>query len=112
MVGNSRPKICKPMLAKRPDDLPAKALLLAALGDATRLSLVARLGNGEQCSISVLTQGGQISRQAVTKHLRVLQRARIVRQRWVGRESLFQLDPRPIHELSVFLDSVSRQWDA
>jgi DNA-binding transcriptional ArsR family regulator len=55
------------------------APLFAALGDETRLALLAKLGDGQQRSISQLTEGSAVTRQAITKHLRVLERARIVR---------------------------------
>jgi|SRR5580704_14262989 DNA-binding transcriptional ArsR family regulator len=87
------------------------ARLFAALGDATRLSLVAKLSGGEPCSISELTRGSRLTRQAITKHLRVLERAALVRSARRGRESLFALDPEPMHELKKCLDHVSEQWD-
>jgi DNA-binding transcriptional ArsR family regulator len=55
--------------------------------------------------------GSKLTRQAITKHLRVLERARIVHGFRAGRESLFELDPRPINELRKYLDLASRQWD-
>lgn len=100
------------MSASRPRGLKTKAALFSALGDETRLSLVVRLGTGQRCSISDLTEGTSLTRQAVTKHLRVLQRARIVHPSRAGRESLFQLDPQPIRDLSAYLESVSNQWDS
>ncbi|HEV2297967.1 MAG TPA: metalloregulator ArsR/SmtB family transcription factor [Candidatus Acidoferrales bacterium] len=87
------------------------ALVFAALGDATRLSLVARLCEGQSCSISRLTQGSRLTRQAITKHLRVLERAGIVRSAHAGRESLFEIDLEPIAEAREYLDFVSAQWD-
>ena len=87
------------------------ALVFAALGDATRLTLVAKLGSGEPRSISQLTRGSKLTRQAITKHLRVLEGVGIVRGIHVGRESLFELDPEPIAELKQYLDFVSEQWD-
>lgn len=88
-----------------------QAPIFAALGDETRLSLLAKLGDGEPRSISQLTRGSRLTRQAITKHLRVLQKARIVRCSRAGRESRFILDPRPIDDLRQFLNSVSAQWD-
>lgn len=87
------------------------APLFAALGDPTRLSLVARLSAGEPYSISQLTAGSHLTRQAVTKHLRVLERAGLVRHVRAGRERRFELNPRPLHDLRRYLDSVSAQWD-
>ncbi|MDQ2843289.1 MAG: metalloregulator ArsR/SmtB family transcription factor [Acidobacteriota bacterium] len=91
--------------------LAAKATVFAALGDETRLSLLTKLCRGNRYSISELTEGTKLTRQAVTKHLRVLERVRIVHAKRAGRESLFELDPQPIHELSVYLETVSKQWD-
>jgi DNA-binding transcriptional ArsR family regulator len=87
------------------------APVFAALGDETRLSLVVKLSGGQRFSITQLTAGSQLTRQAVTKHLRVLQKARIARCIRLGRESLFEFNPRPVIELRQYLDLVSRQWD-
>ncbi len=87
------------------------ARVFAALGDATRLLLVAKLSGGQQRSISQLTRGSRLTRQAITKHLRVLERAEIVHSVRTGRESLFALDPEPMDELKKYLDRVSGQWD-
>ncbi len=87
------------------------APVFAALGDETRLSLVARLAGGAPHSISQLTAGSKLTRQAVTKHLRVLERVGIVRGIRAGRESRFQLDPAPFEEIKSYLDQVSEQWD-
>jgi DNA-binding transcriptional ArsR family regulator len=87
------------------------ARVFAALGDATRLSLVAKLCGGEPRSISDLARGSRLTRQAITKHLRVLERAALVHSVRTGRESLFALDPEPMYELRKYLDHVSEQWD-
>jgi DNA-binding transcriptional ArsR family regulator len=89
----------------------AHAPLFAALGDETRLSLLAKLCGGRPRSISQLTKGSRLTRQAITKHLRVLENVGIVRSRRTGRESLFQFDPEPIEEIKNYLDLVSEQWD-
>ena len=89
----------------------ARALVFAALGDETRLGLVTALSSGEPASIAQLTAGSPLTRQAITKHLRVLERAGIVRSLHVGRESLFAFDPRPLSELHDYLDRMSRRWD-
>jgi DNA-binding transcriptional ArsR family regulator len=81
------------------------------LGDETRLLLVARLSSGEPHSISRLTEGSRLTRQAITKHLRVLEGAGMVRGVRSGRESLFQFDPAPIREVRDYLDVVSQEWD-
>lgn len=89
----------------------AHAPIFAALGDETRLLLVAKLCRGQPYSISQLTAGAKLTRQAITKHLRVLERAGIVRCVPRGRERLFELDPEPIEEIQKYLDLVSEQWD-
>lgn len=89
----------------------AKAPVFAALGDETRLRLVAKLCAGQPRSISQLTEGSRLTRQAITKHLRVLERARIVRSVRSGRESLFEFDPKPIDDIKQYLDWISGQWD-
>jgi DNA-binding transcriptional ArsR family regulator len=81
------------------------------LGDATRLALVARLIDGEVSSIAQLTAGTRLTRQAVTKHLRVMQRAGMVRCTRSGRESLFALELEPIESALTYLDSLAQQWD-
>lgn len=89
----------------------AHARVLAALGDETRLALVARLASGESCSIAELTQGRRLTRQAVTKHLRVLERAGIVHSARSGREALFKFDPQPVRAANEYLIDVARQWE-
>ena len=89
----------------------AHAPVFAALGDETRLALVAKLCGGQPRSISQLTRGSKLTRQAITKHLRVLERAQIVRSVRAGRESLFEYDPKPIEDIKTYLDFVSEQWD-
>ena len=91
--------------------LRARASVFAALGDETRLSVLAKLCGGEPQSIARLTAGSKLTRQAVTKHLRVLEKAGVVRSVRAGRESLFALEPQPIDEVRAYLDHVSQQWD-
>jgi len=90
---------------------PAHAPVFAALGDETRLSLVAKLCRGQPRSISQLTEGSKLTRQAITKHLRVLESAGVVHSVRSGRESLFEFDPVPMQEIKKYLDLVSEQWD-
>lgn len=87
------------------------ASTFAALGDRTRLSLLGKLSHGHPCSISQLTHGSRLTRQAITKHLRVLERARIVRSVRSGRHALFELDSEPVRELCDYLDRISAEWD-
>lgn len=91
--------------------MKTSAEVFAALGDETRLSLLAKLIRGEPQSITRLTAGTRLTRQAVTKHLRVLEGAGVVRSVRVGRESRFELELRRIEEVRAYLDDVSRQWD-
>jgi DNA-binding transcriptional ArsR family regulator len=99
------------MSLKRPSSARAKAAIFAALGDETRLSLLSRLCSGQRYSIAELTEGTKLTRQAVTKHLRVLERVRIVHGTREGRQSLFQFDPHPVIEMKEYLELVSKQWD-
>ena len=87
------------------------AAVFAALGDETRLSLIAQLATGERRSITQLTEQSVLTRQAITKHLRVLEGAGIVHSVRSGRKSLYELDPEPIREANEFLEVVSKQWD-
>ena len=89
----------------------AKARVFAALGDKTRLALVARLCSGEAASISPLADDSKLTRQAITKHLGVLERAGIVSSTQSGRERLFSFEDEPIKELQQYLASVSKQWE-
>ena len=91
--------------------LRANAEVFAALGDETRLGLLASLLQGEPRSIVQLTEGTRLTRQAVTKHLRVLEGVGVVRAQRVGRESRFTLDPRPLVDAQTYLDHVAKQWD-
>ena len=81
----------------------AHAPVFAALGDQTRLA-VEKLCGGQPHSISQLTSGTRLTRQAITKHLRVLEHAGIVHSFRAGRESLFKFDPQPI-------ENGSEAWD-
>jgi DNA-binding transcriptional ArsR family regulator len=87
------------------------ASVFAALGDATRLKLVARLNDGKTRSIAQLADGFELTRQGVTKHLRVLERAGIVRSATVGRESQFVYVPGAVKQATSYLETVSQQWD-
>lgn len=89
----------------------SRASVFAALGDPTRLGLLAKLTGGEPQSIARLTTGTKLTRQAVTKHLRVLQSAGVVQAVKSGRESRFTLDPAPLVGAQAYLEHVSQQWD-
>jgi DNA-binding transcriptional ArsR family regulator len=88
-----------------------QAPVFAALGDPTRLSLVAKLAGGQPHSISELTSGSRLSRQAITKHLRVLESVGIVHSVRKGRESRYAFNPEPMANIREYLDLVSKQWD-
>jgi DNA-binding transcriptional ArsR family regulator len=100
------------MSAKRPSSVRARAAAFAALGDETRLLLLSRLCDGERHSIRRLTQGTRLTRQAVTKHLRLLADVRMVHATREGRETLYTFNPQPGMELQAYLELVSNQWDA
>ena len=88
-----------------------QAHIFAALGDETRLSLIARLCRVSRQSISQLAEGTNLTRQAVTKHLQVLERVGLVRSVRKGRETLFEFDAAPIETMTQYLDLVAGQWD-
>jgi DNA-binding transcriptional ArsR family regulator len=89
----------------------AHAPVFAALGNETRLSLLAKLGGGRRRSISQLAEGSKVTRQAIAKHLRVLEQAGIVRSVRHGRESLFAYEPRAVEAAGAYLDRIAAQWD-
>ena len=100
--------------AKTPPPQPAQpgpAGVFAALGDETRLRLVAVLCVGGAVSIAQLTSTTDITRQAVTKHLHVLAGAGLVHHVKVGRERLWQFDPQQLDEARRSLDLIAQQWD-
>jgi DNA-binding transcriptional ArsR family regulator len=88
------------------------APVFAALGDETRLSLVARLCCESPQSIAQLARRSPLTRQAISKHLQVLRAAGIVASVRVGRESRYALRPEPIDRTRDYLDDVSKRWDA
>jgi DNA-binding transcriptional ArsR family regulator len=101
------------MLPRRPEArLNAAAPVFAALGDATRLRLVARLCTGGPASIAALTANVDVTRQAVTKHLHVLQDAGLVRGLRQGREQMWEIEPAKLDEARQCLDIISAHWDA
>ena len=87
------------------------APIFAALGDRTRLSLLIKLSDGQTQSIVRLASDTRLTRQAVTKHLRVLEKAGLVSSIRVGRESQFTYNAEPIAAAKSFLDTVAAQWD-
>jgi DNA-binding transcriptional ArsR family regulator len=89
----------------------SSAPIFAALGDATRLRIIAILCAGGALSISQLTEGSAITRQAVTKHLQVLAEAGLVHDIKVGRERRWQFEPTELETARRALDQIAAQWD-
>lgn len=87
------------------------APLFAALGDETRLRVVARLCEEGPLSITRLTEGADVSRQAVTKHLQILASVGLVKNTRDGRENVWQLEPGRLAEARRLLDLISQEWD-
>jgi DNA-binding transcriptional ArsR family regulator len=100
-----------PVRKVAPRDLRHSTPLFAALADPTRLRLLATLSTGPRFSITRLTRGLPLTRQAITKHLRVLEHSGLVRGVRHGRENLFQLHPARLATARETLDRISRQWD-
>jgi DNA-binding transcriptional ArsR family regulator len=88
------------------------ARVFAALGDETRLRLVDRLCTDAPLSIARLTDGFGVTRQAITKHLQVMQQAGLIRPTRRGRETVWQLDQARLENARVYLEQISQQWDS
>lgn len=99
------------MSPRRSNALEESAPLFAALGDATRLQVVARLARGGPMSITQLTEGSDVTRQAVTKHLTVLAEAGLVIDFRRGRERVWELRKRRLEDAQKILDQISQRWD-
>jgi DNA-binding transcriptional ArsR family regulator len=93
------------------DKLVEAAPVFAALGDATRLRIVARLCLAGPQSIVRLTDGAKVTRQAVTKHLHALAEAGLVRSTREGRERIWEIDPQRLAVASRYLEQISKRWD-
>lgn len=89
----------------------AVAPVFAALGDPQRMLLVSRLGAKGPLSVARLTEGTSITRQAVSKHLRVLEAVGLASAEKAGRETLWTLDGRPLVKARQQLDAIAQQWD-
>jgi DNA-binding transcriptional ArsR family regulator len=100
-------------MSPRPHELTATsaATVFAALGDTTRLALLSRLSDGRPYSISQLTDGTKLTRQGVTKHLAILESAKVVASRRVGRETRYAVRPDALSRASAYLDKAARQWN-
>lgn len=92
-------------------NLARTAPVFAALGDATRLGIIATLcAHGPQ-SIARLTEGTAVTRQAVTKHLQMLEHAGVIRSEREGRERIWSVEPHRLAEAQRYLDLISQHWD-
>lgn len=100
------------MSASRESAARRVAPLFAALGDPTRLRLMHRLSTEGPLSITRLSEGAGITRQAITRHLHALGKAGLVRDRMEGREHVFSLDLKRLEVAQKYLHDVSAQWDA
>jgi DNA-binding transcriptional ArsR family regulator len=88
------------------------AAVFAALGDTTRLGLLRRLSADGPLSITRLSEGTGVTRQAITRHLDALGRVGLVRDARRGRERVFALDVKRLEKARQYLDQVAAQWDA
>jgi DNA-binding transcriptional ArsR family regulator len=91
--------------------LKGAAPVFAALGDETRLAIVVRLCAGGPGSITHLTEGSDVTRQAITKHLQVLAEAGLVRDVRRGRERIWEVESRRLEDARRYLDEISKGWD-
>src|SRR5262245_34910810 len=89
----------------------AVADVFFALGDGTRLSVVKRLGREGALSATALSDGARVTRQAIVKHLQVLEGAGLVTHEKRGREVLYALEPSELDGARAFLDGISASWD-
>ncbi|MFT3694524.1 MAG: metalloregulator ArsR/SmtB family transcription factor [Kofleriaceae bacterium] len=93
------------------DKLARTAPVFAALGDETRLGIIAALCTQGPQSIARLTEGTDVTRQAVTKHLELLEQAGVIRSERDGRERIWSVEPQRLGEAQRYLDLISQQWD-
>lgn len=84
---------------------------MLALADPTRRAILQRLGSGE-ARITELAQPFAMSLNAVSKHIKLLERAELVRRRRAGREHILSLNPRPLDEAAAWIDEQRRFWTA
>jgi DNA-binding transcriptional ArsR family regulator len=100
-----------PLSSRAIAKLKGSAPVFAALGDKTRLRLVSRLCDDGAMSITRLTTGSDVTRQAITKHLRVMEQAGLVRSSRRGRERVWRLEQRRLEDARRYLDLISKRWD-
>jgi DNA-binding transcriptional ArsR family regulator len=89
----------------------SSARIFAALGDETRLSVVGRLCQRGPASLTALSEGAGVTRQAIAKHLSILADAGLVQGKREGRESIWELRPRRLEDARRALDEIDRRWD-
>lgn len=116
MAGRSKSTTLPAMSARASSGAKAEAFdhtapVFAALGDPTRLRLVARLGQEGPLTISRLSHGSGVTRQAVAKHLRVLAGAGLAQGSRQGREQFWRLEAAPLDEARRSLERISQRWD-
>jgi DNA-binding transcriptional ArsR family regulator len=90
--------------------MTAVDLVLSALADPTRRDVLSALG-GRPASATDLARGLPISRQAIVKHLTVLERSSLVRSRRAGREVRFEVRPETLTETADWMAALAAQWD-
>lgn len=83
--------------------------VFAALSNPVRREILMRLRLGPQAA-GDLAQGFDIGRPAVSEHLQVLRKARLVREEPRGRERYYHLDPRPLGEVEAWIEAFSKYW--
>jgi DNA-binding transcriptional ArsR family regulator len=110
-AGSAGAATARPRRRSRAPARGGSAPVFAALGDETRLHLVTRLCREGPQSITRLTAGAAVTRQAITKHLHVLARAGLVRGIQVGRDRIFEVEPARLDEARRWLDHITGQWD-
>lgn len=86
--------------------------MFEALADPVRRRLVSQLAESSPRTATQLAQHHTISRQAVVKHLAILERARLVATQRAGREKHYILTPEPLKQLGRWIDTVSVRWEA
>ncbi|MDX8355587.1 metalloregulator ArsR/SmtB family transcription factor [Cognatiyoonia sp. IB215182] len=99
------------MTSERNPVQPDLATTFAALGDPRRLAIVTRLQQQDALSISALCEGTDVSRQAISKHLKTLAEAQLVSSERTGRETRFSLEPARLRAATAFLNQVALKWD-
>lgn len=89
----------------------AKHDVFQAIADPTRRQMLHLLGDREELPVNVISGHFPMSRTAVSKHLRILADAGLVKDRKVGRETRYRLDPEPLQELKRWLAYYDRFWE-